>query len=159
MGGNEPIVGAHVFVYAANSTGGYGSASTSLIQPGAGTANDPSLGNYVTTDMNGVFSYAGTITCPAPTTQIYLLAVGGNGSGNQPAAGNSAIALMASLGAAPVLRPAPQPISTKSPRQPWPSPCRTSQSIRPTLEHLPPTLRACSQPSLRSPTLPTARRV
>jgi hypothetical protein len=97
-GGHQPIIGAQVFVYAANSTGGYGSASTSLIQPGVGTANEPSVGNYVTTDMNGVFSYAGTVTCPTPTTQVYLLAVGGNSSGNQPAAANSAIALMASLG-------------------------------------------------------------
>ena len=77
-GGHQPIVGAHIFVYAANSTGGYGSASTSLIQPGVGTANDPSMGNYVTTDMAGSFSYAGTVVCPTPTTQVYLLAMGGN---------------------------------------------------------------------------------
>jgi hypothetical protein len=97
-GGHQAIVGAHIFVYAANSTGGYGSASTSLIQPGVGTANDPSLGNYVTTGIGGGFSYAGTVTCPTPTTQVYLVAIGGNSSNNQSAPANSAIALMASLG-------------------------------------------------------------
>ena len=104
-GGHQPIVGAHVFVYAANGTGGYNSASTSLIQPGMGTANDPSMGNYVTTDMAGSFSYAGTVMCPTPTTQIYLLATGGNSSSNQPAAANSAIALMASLGSCSNITP------------------------------------------------------
>ena len=98
FGGHQPIVGAHVFVYAANGTGGYGSSSTSLIQPGAGTTNDPSLGNYVTTNIAGVFSYAGKVTCPTPTTQVYLLAMGGNSSGIQPTVANSAIVLMASLG-------------------------------------------------------------
>jgi hypothetical protein len=97
-GGTQPIVGAHIFVYAANNTGGYGSASTSLIQPGVGTANDPSLGNFVTTNTAGGFNYAGTVTCPTPTTQVYLLAMGGNSSGNQTAAANSAIDLTASLG-------------------------------------------------------------
>jgi hypothetical protein len=97
-GGHQPIVGAHIFVYAANSTGGYGSRSTSLIQPGVGTANDPSMGNYVTTGMGGGYSYAGTVTCPTPTTQVYLVAIGGNSSSSQSAPANSAIALMASLG-------------------------------------------------------------
>jgi hypothetical protein len=97
-GGHQPIIGAHVFVFAANNTGGYGSASTSLVQPGMGTTNDPARGNYVTTNMSGGFSYAGTVTCPTPTTQVYLVALGGNSSTNQSAAANSAIALMASLG-------------------------------------------------------------
>jgi hypothetical protein len=104
-GGHQPIVGAHVFVYAANNTGGYGSLSTSLIQPGVGTANDPSMGNYVMTDMGGVFSYAGTVVCPTPTTQVYILAMGGNSSSTQPAAANSAIALMASLGSCSNITP------------------------------------------------------
>jgi hypothetical protein len=97
-GGQQPIVNAHVYVYAANNTGGYGSASQSLMQPGTGTAIDPSLNNYVTTGADGSFSYAGTVTCPTPTTQVYLLALGGNNGGNQPAADNTAITLMASLG-------------------------------------------------------------
>ena len=104
-GGHEPIVGARVFVYAANSTGGYGSPSTSLMQPGVGTSNDPFQGNYVTTDVNGIFSYAGTVTCPTPTTQVYLLATGGNSSSNQPAPDNSAIVLMASLGSCSSITP------------------------------------------------------
>jgi hypothetical protein len=97
-GGQQPIVGAHVYVYAANSTGGYGSASQSLMQSGAGTAVDSALHNYVTTDADGNFSYAGTVTCPTPVTQVYLLAMGGNNGGNQPATDNTAITLTASLG-------------------------------------------------------------
>jgi hypothetical protein len=96
-GGQQPIQGAQVYLYAANSTGGYGSASTSLLTPGApGTATDTNGNAFVTTDANGGFSYGGTYTC-TPGTQVYLLALGGN-PGLPPGTQNGAIALSAALG-------------------------------------------------------------
>jgi hypothetical protein len=82
-GGQQPIVGAQVYLYAADATG-YGKASDSLLKsPG-----------YVTTDGNGNFSITGDYTCPSASTQVYLYAVGGN-----PGAGiNSAAGLLAGLG-------------------------------------------------------------
>jgi len=82
-GGQQPIVGAKVYLYAADATG-YGKASDSLLtSPG-----------YVTTDSNGNFSITSDYTCPSANTQVYLYSVGGNpGSG-----ANSAAGLMAGLG-------------------------------------------------------------
>jgi hypothetical protein len=82
-GGQQPIVGAKVYLYAADATG-YGKASDSLLtSPG-----------YVTTDSNGNFSITSDYTCPSANTQVYLYSVGGNpGSG-----ANSAAGLLAGLG-------------------------------------------------------------
>ena len=83
-GGQQPIVGANVYLFAADATG-YGNASDSLLtSPG-----------YVTTDANGNFSIGGDYTCPSASTQVYLYSVGGN-----PGAGgvNSAAGLLAGLG-------------------------------------------------------------
>ncbi|MGB6721000.1 MAG: hypothetical protein WBE72_09420 [Terracidiphilus sp.] len=82
-GGQQPIVGASVYLYAANTTG-YGKASVSLLaSPG-----------YVTTDGNGNFSITGDYTCPGASTQVYLYSIGGNpGAGTNPEA-----ALLAGLG-------------------------------------------------------------
>ncbi len=84
-GGQQPIVGARVYLYAANTTG-YGNASVSLL---AGTT-------YVTTLAEGAFSISGDYSCPSSSSQVYLYAVGGNpglGEGT-----NSAAGLMAALG-------------------------------------------------------------
>jgi hypothetical protein len=51
-GGRQAIVGANVYLYAANTTG-YGSASI------------PLLVSPVTTDANGSFSITGDYTCPS----------------------------------------------------------------------------------------------
>ena len=82
-GGQQPIVGAQVYLYAADATG-YGKPSDSLLKsPG-----------YVTTDGNGFFTITGDYTCPSASSQVYLYAVGGN-----PGAGiNSAAGLLAGLG-------------------------------------------------------------
>lgn len=97
-GGQNPINGAHVYLYAVNNTGyaGPGVAASSsnkaasLLTTGAGS---DSLGTYVTTDSGGNFTLT-SFTCPAATPDVYILAVGGNsGSGNNPA-----IALVAGLG-------------------------------------------------------------
>jgi sugar lactone lactonase YvrE len=100
-GGQQPIVGAHVYLLAAG-TGGYGGASTLLLTAGTGRTQDTSGGPtngfyYVTsTGPGGSFSITGDYTCTA-NTQVYLYSVGGNpGSGT-----NSAAGLMAALGNCP----------------------------------------------------------
>jgi len=102
-GGQNPISGASVYLYAVG-TGGYGgmgvAASTSnasvslLSSSGSNTTKDSSNNYYVTTDSNGNFSITGDYTCPSASSQVYLFAKGGNsGSGS-----NSAIGLLAGLG-------------------------------------------------------------
>jgi hypothetical protein len=94
-GGQQPIVGAHVYLFAAGTTG-YGAASTSLLT--SGTVGSDSLGQYVTTDANGSFSITGDYTCTS-ATQLYVLATQGNpGIPNQ---NNPNLALMAALGQCP----------------------------------------------------------
>ncbi|HEY4379641.1 MAG TPA: hypothetical protein VGN01_04805 [Acidobacteriaceae bacterium] len=94
QGGQQPIAGAHVYLFAANTTG-YGNASVSLLNSAATGLSD-SVGAYVLTDGSGGFSITGDYTCTA-NTQVYLLATGGNpGAGVNPAAG-----LMAVLGNCP----------------------------------------------------------
>jgi len=102
-GGQQPIIGAHVYLLAANTTG-YGgpgiaasgtNASISLLSA-TSTGNADSLGAYVLTDANGSFTITGDYTC-TPSTQVYLYALGGN-----PGAGiNSAAGLLTALGNCP----------------------------------------------------------
>lgn len=94
-GGQNPIVGAHVYLYAANTTG-YGDASVSILASAGGTTVDSSGHYYVTTQSGGTFSITGDYSCPSAGSQVYLYAVGGDpglGSG-----ANAAIGLMAALG-------------------------------------------------------------
>ena len=85
-GGQNPISGAHVYLYAVNTTG-YGKASISLLTSGTG---QDANGYYVTSDSNGNFSISNDYTCPN-SYSTYLVATGGN-----PGAGaNSAITLVA----------------------------------------------------------------
>ena len=96
-GGRQPIVGAHVYLMAANTsnTSSYGSASVSLLD-GNATGQSDSIGAYVLTDAHGGFSISGDYSCTA-SQQVYLLAVGGDaGAGD-----NSASSLMAVLGQCP----------------------------------------------------------
>jgi uncharacterized protein (DUF1800 family) len=79
-GGQQPISGALVQLYAVSSSGDGASAT-------------PLLTQVVTSNANGNFNL-GSYTCPAPSTPVYLTGTGGNaGTGNNPA-----IALMAALG-------------------------------------------------------------
>ena len=81
-GGQQPIVGAQVSMYAAGTTG-YGMGATSLLRGGA-----------VTSDSGGFFNINGQYTCPSASAQVYLVATGGNtGSGT-----NSKAVLMSALG-------------------------------------------------------------
>lgn len=85
QGGQQPIVGMKIYLYAAG-TAGYNTASQSLLT-GAG---------YVTTDSNGFFSITGAYTCPTGSTSyLYLYGIGGDAG----AGVNSAATLMAPLGA------------------------------------------------------------
>ena len=108
-GGQQPIVGTHVYLFAANTTG-YGgtglaatgtNASISLLKAASNTTLDTSGGAtngdyFVTTDSNGSFSITGDYTCTYGQ-QVYVYALGGNsGSGN-----NSAVGMLAILGAWP----------------------------------------------------------
>ena len=94
-GGQTPIVGAHVYLYAANTTG-YGNGSISLLQPTGGTVEDGSGNYYYPTQSGGKFNITSDFTCPSGGSQVYLYAVGGDpGLGD---GANSAIGLMAALG-------------------------------------------------------------
>lgn len=84
QGGQEPIVGSNVYMYAAG-TSGYGTGATSLL---SGTG-------YVVTDKNGNFSITGNYNCPTPETEVYLVAEGGDAGGGE----NSKIVLLSALGA------------------------------------------------------------
>ncbi len=94
-GGQQPIVGAHVYLYAANTTG-YGSASVSLLASTGGTTQDPDHNYYVTTQSGGTFSITGDYSCPSAGSQVYLYAMGGNPGLGQGT--NAAIGLIAGLG-------------------------------------------------------------
>jgi hypothetical protein len=101
-GGQQPISSAHVYLFAAG-TSGYGgngiapsSANASVsVLTAAETGQSDAVGPYVLTDNGGNFSIP-AYTC-TPGTQVYLYTLGGN-----PGAGtNSAAGLMAILGRCP----------------------------------------------------------
>jgi hypothetical protein len=97
-GGLEPVVGAHIYLFAANPAG-YGAPSISMLNPSQpGVAADP-IGNYILTDANGSFSITGDYTCTSGQ-QVYLLALGGN-PGLPSGQVNPALALMSAFGACP----------------------------------------------------------
>ena len=94
QGGQQPISGAHIYLFAAN-TSGYGEASVSLLDA-ATTGHSDSVGAYVLTDSGGSFTITGNYAC-APDSQVYVYALGGNpGAGTNIAAG-----LLAVLGNCP----------------------------------------------------------
>jgi sugar lactone lactonase YvrE len=103
-GGQQPVANAHVYLFAANTTG-YGgngiaasasNASLSLLNA-ASTGQYDGIGAYVLSDANGNFSITGDYNCTVGQ-QVYLYALGG-----QPTTGvtNSAIGLMAAVGTCP----------------------------------------------------------
>ena len=97
-GGTQPVVGAHIYLFAANTTG-YGAPSLSLLntsQPGV--ASD-ATGNYVLTDSSGNFHLTGDYTCTSGQ-QVYMLATGGN-PGLPNGTTNPLLTLMSVLGACP----------------------------------------------------------
>ena len=82
-GGQQPISGSEIYLYAAGAAG-YGQGATSILgAPG-----------YVVTNADGGFTITNDYTCPSPTAQMYLVASGGDtGAGVNPSS-----TLMAALG-------------------------------------------------------------
>ena len=98
-GGQAPVSGAHIYLFAAG-TGGYGTSATSLISSTAPNAFEDGNGNYyVVTDSNGNFALGGDYTC-TEGTQVYMVAVGGN-PGLSGTVNNTAIVQMAGLAQCP----------------------------------------------------------
>ncbi len=127
FGGQQPIVGAHVYLMGVGATG-YGgpgispamangpraqatpqalrpasNLSVSLLTSGSGT---DSVGTYVLTDGNGAFNLAGKYTCTTSSQQVYVLALGGYGAQSGTTTSNAASGLMAAIG--PCGTPAPK---------------------------------------------------
>lgn len=94
-GQSRAVVGAKIYLLQVNSRE-YGKSSASLLTSATGTPAD-SIGHYVLSGEQGGFSIAGEYTCSAGH-QVYIYARGGNSGDDGP---NSAIGLMASLGACP----------------------------------------------------------
>lgn len=93
MGGQQPVAGVAVQLYATGNTG-YGSASTPLLTPGA-----------VVSDANGVFTFgtnaSNGYTCPAQDSLVYLVGLGGQpiaAANGQPAVTNPNLGLMTAIG-------------------------------------------------------------
>ncbi|HEX4312089.1 MAG TPA: NHL repeat-containing protein [Acidobacteriaceae bacterium] len=80
-GGQQPVIGAEVQLYAAGS-GGYGTGAT-LLAPAA------------VTDQTGNFTIEGNVTCPSSGALTYITAAGGH---TGSATDNSGLGLMAALG-------------------------------------------------------------
>jgi hypothetical protein len=84
MAGSQPVSGATVQLYAAGNSG-YGSAGTAL------------LTNAITTDSAGGFSVLAGYACASASTQLYLIAKGGN-PGLSGSVNNSSLELIAAVG-------------------------------------------------------------
>ncbi|MEO7029583.1 MAG: hypothetical protein ABI147_09300 [Acidobacteriaceae bacterium] len=84
FGGQQPVSGAGIKLYAAGKTGN-GSSATSL------------LGTPVTSDANGNFTITGDYTCVNANDQVYLSATGGN-PGLAPGTNNAALVMVSALG-------------------------------------------------------------
>ena len=97
-GGALPIVGAHIYLFAANPAG-YGGPSISMLNPAQPSVAFDANGYYVLTDAKGFFHISGDYTCTSGQ-QVYILAIGGN-PGLPAGQVNPALALMAALGACP----------------------------------------------------------
>ena len=104
-GGQQPISGAHVYLFAANTTGYNTTAATygsvSLLNSAANTTKDTSGGvtnndYYVTTASDGSFTITGDYTCTSGQ-QVYLYAAGGDSGFGA----NDQIGLLAILGDCP----------------------------------------------------------
>ncbi len=109
-GGQQPVTGATIQLYAAG-TAGYGSPATPLIgatlttSDGTGLLNsNANAGNANNTLSAGAFTITGDYTCPTGSTLVYLTATGGN-PGLTAGTNNSAIVLIAALGQCGALSP------------------------------------------------------
>ncbi len=83
-GGQHGVAGATIQLYSVGTTG-YGSSATAM------------LTTTVTTNAAGSFTITGDYTCPSSSTQVYIVATGGN-PGLPPGNNNASLAMMAGLG-------------------------------------------------------------
>lgn len=90
-GGQQPVVGAQIQLYVAGNAGN-GSAASAL------------LTKTVTSGADGGFSITGDYSCPSATSQVYLVATGGN-PGLGTGGNNPALAMMTALGSCGKLTP------------------------------------------------------
>ena len=103
-GGQQPVTGATLQLYAVG-TGGDGSAATALIltpattSDGSGNATDGNgnAANALNTLPAGFFTLAGEFVCPVSNPEVYLVATGGN-PGLAAGTNNQALTMMAALG-------------------------------------------------------------
>jgi len=103
-GGQQPVTGSAIQLHAVGTTGD-GSAATPLISStvttsdGSGNAanSNANAGNNFNALPAGSFTITGAYTCPSGSTQVYLVATGGN-PGLATGTNNPALALMAALG-------------------------------------------------------------
>jgi hypothetical protein len=102
-GGQQPISGSLIQLYAVGTTGDQSSATpllhiTVTSSDGTGALNaNANTGNANNSLAAGSFTITGDYTCPSAWSQVYLVATGGN-PGLAPATNNPQIALMAILG-------------------------------------------------------------
>lgn len=85
FGGQQPVSGASIKLYAAGSSG-VGAGATDLLAP-----------HVVSTDASGFFNITGDYACPSSTAQVYLAAEGGN-PGLAAGTNNSSLLMVAALG-------------------------------------------------------------
>ncbi len=87
-GGEQPLVGATVQLYAAGtpaSGGGYGQGATALI-----------TGTLPTTDVNGDFIITGDYTAPTAPSHFYIVVTGGSPGSSNPV--NPDVTLISAIG-------------------------------------------------------------
>jgi glucose/arabinose dehydrogenase len=85
MGGQQPVSGAAIQLYAVSSTAD-------------GGASMPLLTGPVSSDSLGRFTITGSYTCPSSSTLVYITASGGN-PGIAAGTNNTSLALLTALGA------------------------------------------------------------
>ena len=98
FGGQQPVSGSLIQLYAVGTTGD-GSAATPLIAATVTTSDGTGLSNSnaYNTLPAGSFTITGDYTCPSATAEVYLTSMGGN-PGLAPGNNNANLSLMAALG-------------------------------------------------------------
>jgi GDSL-like Lipase/Acylhydrolase family len=109
-GGQQPISGSLIQLYAVGTTGDQSPATALLAtavttSDGSGAANaNANAGNANNSLPAGSFTITGDYTCPTQSAQVYLVSTGGN-AGLSAGSNNLQIALLAALGQCGSLTP------------------------------------------------------